>query len=171
MTSAKKGIPTQQEEDKAERAFVRPDGNATLVCPQCNSIKIVPVSQYKERQHRLQVRCACSNVFKINLDFRQCYRKNTNLTGTYALHPPAVGGGRVKILNLSLTGVCLEISGVHKIKVGQKGRIDFTLDNKKQTRLIREFTVRSVTGNLIGCEFKKEQQFEKELGFYLRFGP
>jgi hypothetical protein len=165
------GTPNLPNDDTAERAFVRADGNATLVCPQCNSVKIVPVMQYKERQHRLQVRCACAHVFKINLDFRQCYRKVINLTGIYALKPPAVGGGMVRIHNISLSGICFEVTGVHQIQLGQKGRIDFTLDNKKETRLIREFTVRSVSGAMIGCEFTKEQQFEKELGFYLRFGP
>lgn len=169
--TVKRGKSSFHDDDTAERAFVRADGSATLTCPQCNSVKIVPVHQYKERQHRLQVRCACSHVFKINLDFRQCYRKSTNLNGIYALIPPATGGGMVRIHNLSLTGVCFEVQGVHNIEPGQKGRIDFTLDNKKQTRLVREFVVRTITGSMIGCEFRKEQQFEKELGFYLRFGP
>lgn len=164
-------VPTQFDDSSAERAFVRDDGNATIVCPQCSSVKIVPVSQYKGRQHRLQVRCSCSHVFKINLDFRQCYRKSTKLSGIYALHPPAVGGGMAQVLNISLGGLCFEVQSVHNIQINQKGRIDFTLDNKKKTRLVREFIVRSVTGKMIGCQFKKEQQFEKELGFYLRFGP
>lgn len=164
-------VPKQYNDPSAERAFVRADGNATIVCPGCGTVKIVPVGQYKERQHRLQVRCSCSHIFKINLDFRQCFRKPTNLSGIYGLHPPAVGGGVVQVLNLSLSGLCFEVSGVHKITIGDKGRIDFTLDNRKKTRLVREFVVRSITGKMIGCQFKKEQQFEKELGFYLRFGP
>lgn len=164
-------VPSHFNDPSTERSFVRGDGNATIVCPNCSSVKIVPVSQYKERQHRLQVRCSCSHVFKINLDFRQCFRKSTKLKGIYGLHPPAVGSGQVEILNLSLSGLCFEVKGFHRIEVNQKGRIDFALDDRKQTRLVREFVVKSVTGKLIGCQFRKERQFEKELGFYLRFGP
>lgn len=84
---------------------------------------------------------------------------------------PAVGGGRLSILNLSLDGACFEVSGTHKLKIDQKGRIDFTLDDRKATRVRRDFIIKMVSGNLIGCQFHKSQAFEKELGFYLRFGP
>lgn len=84
---------------------------------------------------------------------------------------PATGAGGVKILNLSLDGACFEADGIYPIQVGQKGRIDFTLDDRKKTRLVREFIVRAVRGNSIGCQFRKVHAFEKELGFYLRFGP
>ncbi len=87
------------------------------------------------------------------------------------MKPPAVGGGMVHIRNLSLTGIAFEIKGTHTIKPGQKGQIDFTLDNRKKTRLVREFIVRTIRGHSVGCEFRKDQAFEKELGFYLRFGP
>lgn len=84
---------------------------------------------------------------------------------------PAVGGGKAKILNISLNGACFEVSGIHKIQIGQTGWVDFTLDDRKATHLKRDFIIRAVVGNAIGCEFKKSQAFEKELGFYLRFGP
>jgi hypothetical protein len=162
---------TQHDQETIVKAFVNEDGQATLVCPKCTSVKIVSAGHYRERQHQLKVRCTCTHVFRVNLDFRQCFRKLTNVDGIFNLFPPAVGGGMVEIQNLSLTGVCFGVKGIHTIKIGQKGRIDFTLDNRKKTRLIREFIVRAVRGNSIGCEFRKDQAFEKELGFYLRFGP
>lgn len=153
-----------------ERTFVRDDGKATLICPKCNSLKIIPVGQYRERQHNLQVRCSCSHAFKISLDFRQSFRRPTVLSGVYNLFPPASGGGQTEIKNISLGGICFGVKGSHSMQVGQKGRIDFILDNKKKSPLKKEFIIRSVTGNTIGCEFKQDQAFEKELGFYLRFG-
>ncbi len=153
----------------AQKAFVKPDGQTTLVCPKCSTIKIVSVTQFKERQHRLKVRCSCSHTFMVNLDFRRCYRKDIDLEGTFMLYPPAAGGGSVHIRNLSQSGICFEAPKFHSIMIGQKGRIDFTLDNKKKSRLVREFAVRSIHGSMIGCEFLNYQEFEKELGFYLRF--
>ena len=165
-----KSVGSAESHDSAiERSFVREDGTVTITCPSCNKVKIASVNQYKERQHQLQVRCSCSHVFKIHLDFRQYFRKLTKLSGNYKLHPPAFGVGPVEILNLSMLGLLFEVPGFHKIEIGQKGRIDFTLDDKKGTKLVKEFIVKSVNGKLIGCEFIKDRQFEKELGFYLRF--
>jgi hypothetical protein len=158
-----------RHDEIAGKSFVKEDGQVTIVCPQCNSLKTVPVAQYRERQHKLKVKCSCSHVFKVNLDFRQCYRKPTSLTGTYNMFPPATGGGLAKIHNLSLSGICFEVKGIHNLRTGQKGYIDFTLDNKKTTHLHKEFIIRSVQDNIVGCEFKKDAAFEKELGFYMRF--
>jgi len=162
---------TAHAEGALAKAFVNIDGKTTLVCPKCNTVKSVSVEHFRQRQHTLKVRCACSNMFRVNLDFRKCYRKPTNLEGLFAMMPPAMGGGKVKILNLSLDGICFEISGAQRLQAGQKGRIDFTLDDRKATSMRRDFTVRAVQGNSVGCEFHKSHAFEKELGFYLRFGP
>lgn len=153
------------------KTFVKEDGKTTIICPSCESVKIVSVGHFRERQHVLKVRCSCSYVFHVHLDFRQAFRRPTNFTGIYNLHPPAVGGGKAAIHNLSLNGICFEVRGIHQIESGQRGSIDFNLDNRKKTRLVREFTVRAVREKYIGCEFRQDQAFEKELGFYLRFGP
>lgn len=162
---------TAHDELALIKAFVNVDGKTTLVCPECNTVKTVSVGQLRQRQHKVKVRCPCSNIFKVNLDFRKCFRKPTSLEGMFDMVPPAIGGGKVKVINLSLDGLCFEVTGYHRLDIGQKGNIDFTLDDRKGTRLKREFTIRMVSGNKIGCEFKKSAAFEKELGFYLRFGP
>lgn len=162
---------TAHDDATPTKAFVNVDGQTTLVCPYCSSVKTVSVGQFRERQHKLKVRCSCSNVFSVNLDFRKCFRKPTRIEGLYDMIPPAVGGGKVLVVNLSIDGACFEVGGLHKLSIGQKGHIDFTLDDRKATRLKREFVIRMVSGSSIGCEFKKTNAFEKELGFYLRFGP
>lgn len=72
------------------------------------------------------------------------------------------------ISNISREGLGLLVSGVHNIRVGQKIQVNFTLDDKNNTPLNKTAVVRSVDQNRIGCEFKKDQAFEKGLGFYLR---
>lgn len=171
MTLAERSSTTAHDEETLAKAFVNEDGQTTLLCPQCSALKTISVSPFRQRQHKLKVRCSCSNVFTVNLDFRKCYRKPTNLEGIYEMYPPAVGGGKVKIINLSLEGACIECTGLHKLKIDQKGYISFTLDDRKETRLRRDFTIKMVSGSLFGCEFHKSQAFDKELGFYLRFGP
>ncbi len=81
--------------------------------------------------------------------------------------PPAVSGGKAKVINLSLSGACFELRGIHDLKIGQKGVLIFTLDNRKETVLTKSIFIRSVSGNRIGGEFVEDRAFEKELGFYL----
>ncbi len=71
------------------------------------------------------------------------------------------------IRDLSRNGIGFTVAGIHNIQVGQNISIDFVLDNPKQTELKQQAVVRSVKKNLIGCEFRREQAFEKDLGFYL----
>jgi hypothetical protein len=152
----------------SQKSFVKSGDQATIVCPECNSAKIIAVRQFRQRLHMLKVKCRCGYSFKVQLEFRRHYRKTTDLQGTYDLIPPAIGGGKAKVINLSLSGACFEIRGVHDLKIGQKGVLIFTLDNRKETVLTKNIFIKTVTGNRIGIEFVDDRAFEKDLGFYLR---
>jgi hypothetical protein len=152
----------------SQKSFVQSGDEATIVCPQCNSAKIIAVRQFRQRLHMLKVKCRCGYSFKVQLEFRRHYRKPTDLSGLYDPLPPAIGGGKAKVINLSLSGACFELRGVHDLKIGQKGVLVFSLDNKKETVLTKNIHIKTVTGNRIGGEFFEDQAYEKELGFYLR---
>jgi len=155
------------EQEIAQKTFVKPDETTMIVCPECSSARNISVSQFRHRNHLLKVRCKCGHSFKIKLEFRRHFRKETELTGTYDLEPPATSGGNLKILNLSLSGACFQIRGMHDLKIGQRGEVIFTLDNRKKSVLRKKVIIRNVSKNRIGCEFVKDRAFEKELGFYL----
>lgn len=138
-----------------------------IVCPACDSAKSISASRFRHRLHLLKVKCKCGNVFKVHLEFRRHFRKNTELEGMYGLNSPAIGGGKVKVINLSLSGACFEVRGVHDLKIGQRGSLVFTLDNRKETVLFKRVVIKTVASNRIGCEFVEDRAFEKELGFYL----
>jgi len=86
--------------------------------------------------------------------------------------PPAVGTGRLNVLNISRSGVGFTIgfavNGSHPIVPGQKVKVSFQLDNKKRTPIEKTVTVRTVEEHYIGGEFDASQAFEKDLGFYLQ---
>jgi len=149
------------------KTFVRSDDQAMIVCPICDTAKTLSVTRFRHRQHFIKVRCKCGNLFRVQLEFRRHLRKPTDLEGTLDLRSPARGGGKVKIINLSLSGACFEIQGIHDLKIGQRGSLIFTLDNRKKTVLVKEAVIRTVNGKYIGCEFREDKAYEKELGFYL----
>lgn len=149
------------------RIFVGENGFATITCPHCGITRKVPVTDYCGTKNVIKVRCFCTKVFTIELEFRQHHRKKTDLPGTYNIIKER-GGGRATILDLSKNGIGFMVSEVHNVRVGHKILIDFSLDDRKQTPLSKRGVVRSVNENRIGCEFNKDQAFEKDLGFYLR---
>lgn len=153
---------------KSVKAFVNDDGMTALSCPVCGLVRPTSVSKFRNKRHVLTVKCKCKENFKVHLEFRKHFRKSTDLEGLYSLLAPAAGGGRVKIQNISRSGVGFSISGMHSIKVGNLAKLKFTLDNRNATELDKQVTVKSITENYIGCEFIENQAFEKELGFYLR---
>lgn len=149
------------------KSFVKNDDEAMIVCPACDAARAISATQFRHRLHLIKVKCKCGHVYKVHLEFRRHFRKPTELEGTYDLIPPAVGGGKIKIINLSLNGACFEVRGIHDMKVGHKGSLVFTLDNRKETVLFKKVVIITVAGNRIGCEFAEDRAYEKELGFYL----
>jgi len=151
------------------KAFVRQDDTATIVCPACKAPKNISVSSFKNKTHYLKVRCPCNNVFRVHLDFRQFYRKPTDLVGIYkTLNPAGHGGGNIHIKNISQGGLGFTVSGVNTIEKGHRLLVAFELDDKRKTPMKKEVVVQSVTDNFIGCRFTSTQLYEKELGFYLK---
>ena len=138
-----------------------------IVCPECDTAREISAAQFRHRQHLIKVKCKCGHLFKVNLEFRRHFRKPTELEGMYDLTPPGIGGGKIKITDLSLSGACFEVRGIHDIKEGQQGSLVITLDNRKESVLLKRVIIRTVKGNSIGCEFLENRAFEKELGFYL----
>jgi len=151
------------------KAFVRADNSVTITCPQCNMPKNAAVGAFKDKSHYIKVKCQCSAVFRVHLDFRQHYRKSTELPGTYkCIKPAGMGGGIITVKDISLGGIGFETQGQHNISKGQVLVLNFELDDKKKTPLKKEVVVQSVNNDFIGCRFSDNQLFEKALGFYLQ---
>lgn len=150
-----------------QKAFVKEGDEATIICPSCSTAKEISVRQFRHRLHMLKIKCRCGHAFRVQLEFRRHYRKPTDLPGSFELHP-RTGGGVVKVINLSLSGVCFQVKGMHDLKIGQKAVLVFKLDNRKETVLNKRVLIRSVNGGRIGCEFIEDRAFDKDLGFYLR---
>lgn len=171
-SKATKVIAVPLRNMKLTKAFVTVADVATITCPNCNKSKNIAAGKYLKRCHTIKVRCSCNNKFAVLLDFRRHYRKETNLEGTYVMVPPAVGKGRLNILNISRSGVGFTIGfsvqGSHNIIPDQKMKIHFHLDDKKGTAVEKTVTIRNVDEHYIGAEFEVSGAFEKDLGFYLQ---
>lgn len=154
-------------ENKAVCFYVRNNGEAAIVCPECNLAKIVSVHKFKKRLYKLRVRCTCSHKFLAKLDYRQNYRKNVNLVGTITDLTDTTEEV-VQIINVSMGGICFKVTGRHDFEIGLQGKIHFFLDDKRKTEMNKRIRIKSIIDQRICCEFIHDLAFERDLGFYLR---
>lgn len=153
------------------RVFVNKKGNAIVRCPECGAGKSFSVERFKGKTHKLKLRCPCDNLFNVELEFRQSYRKETKLSGSYAvLISGGAGNGKhleMYVDDLSVSGIGLTTVGPHGIKLGSKMMVEFVLDDSKRSVVKKQVVVRRVNNTHIGCEFVGEGDSDKTLGFYL----
>ena len=175
-------------DDNIQRVFVKPGDTATIHCPVCQLAKTVDVGKFRTTRHTITARCTCGHSFPVSLEFRKCYRKKTELPGTYEARPPklddkqwkktnligvynmqvpATGCGHMQVTNISCNGLQFTTPGSHTIEVGDQARVTFTLDDRKHTNIDKRVIVQSIVGNLIGCQFASNETLEQGLRFYL----
>ena len=148
---------------------IRDNNAATLVCPACGLVRQIAVAKFRNDRHTLAIRCRCGHVYSVLLDFRRHFRKPTSLAGTYVSRDPAgPGGGVIRILNLSRSGVGFTVSGRHRILPGQELQIEFQLTDRNRTVIKKQAVVRTVQENTVGCEFLCAGELDKALGFFLQ---
>lgn len=150
------------------KAYVRINKTATIVCPACGATKNINTQQLKGSGNTFKVRCRCNVIFDVQIDFRQTYRKQVNLTGTYILLRDGQGGGDIHIRNISTGGIGFTVSGTHQLKKGQVLGIEFQLNDKNQTTIRKKTVIVSVNKNQIGCRFSASEETGKALGFFLQ---
>jgi hypothetical protein len=151
------------------KTFVRNNNKATIICPACHTAKHINAEPYRYKKHAIKVSCSCGKHFILSLDYRHHYRKAINLPGTYAITTPGkAGGGVIHIRNISRGGIGFTVSGRHHMEKGLDLIVKFQLNDRNQTKLKKEVSIRLVGDNYIGCKFPDNDVMEKALGFYLR---
>jgi hypothetical protein len=142
-------------ETKRVKTYVRPDNSAVLTCPHCGSQKAIPVESFRGRKSTIKIKCACSNIFYADLEFRKKKRKRTNLRGTYINQSQKNRRGPLIVQNISLGGLAFSSIDIKDFNVGDEVRKDAIVVE------VRTYT--------IACVFERGGEFAYDgpLGFYI----
>ncbi len=162
---------------KTIKLFVNQVGSALIVCPACGKEKEVPVAKFKETP-KIAVKCSCGEKFRLVFNFRQKYRKQTDLEAYYVSNVDSVddivhsvnhlGQPNCKVDNLSMSGIGLVLAeGVAVPEVGDIVGVKFNLDDRRQSEVMQKVKVKIVRGQFVGGEFVDIGDFERNLGFYM----
>ncbi len=156
------------------------DDEAIFVCPVCSQRKIKNVRQYVKKETAVEIAstCTCGHTWTSILERRRHYRKPVKLRGSYTFRDEVfleeglsagsfVGKGKMKVVDLSLKGLKIELKKKPELHVNDLLSVEFRLKDKKRTLIRENASVRSVNGRLVGSAFAPEVVANNSLGFYL----
>ena len=154
-----------------QTVYISSKNTATFRCPACGRTKIADVSQYVVSGKKIAVNCTCvcSHRFRCRLEFRKQYRKAVRFPGKFACldEQETPDSGLMTVVDISSSGVKLQLNVPRPLAVGAALRVEFHLDNRQRTLISRRVIVRNVSGTLVGASFHPDDADDRELGFYL----
>jgi predicted DNA-binding antitoxin AbrB/MazE fold protein len=139
---------------ETRKVHVSKDDMALLECPYCRSSRIVNAAKYRNRKDPLKVKCICRKTFNVAFEWRGARRKETYLDGYYSKLPARKDWNRMRVKDLSETGVGFTTLTTHDLKEGDKVKVKFRKDDGKYSEVEKIAIVRRVLkDNNVGCEF------------------
>lgn len=104
----------------------------TIRCLECKKHRTLTVADLKFKQHVIKVACPCSHSFVVNLEYRQSYRKQLNIIGSYRkLYDPIEQEKSCTVRNISLGGLGITITNDSTIQVDDELIVSFNLGTQQ----------------------------------------
>ncbi len=154
-------------------ALLKDGKTANIACKNCNHQRLLDISEIRTIGTRLKVTCSCGHVMYIKVELRREHRKTVNLEGIFIrgrgerIAMKSDDWGRILINNISRHGVGFKVTGKLDVRVNDRFRVKFTLDNTASSVVQKQVVVRSVTEETVGCQFVGKDPCDVTLGFYM----
>jgi len=154
-------------------ALLKDGKTANIACRHCNRQKLLDISEIRTIGTRLKATCACGNHMYIKVELRRENRKKVKFDGVFIrgrgerLALKSDDWGRIVIENISRHGIGFKVFGKQDVRVNDRFRVKFTLDNTASSVIQKEVVVRSVANDTIGCQFVGQDACDVTIGFYM----
>jgi hypothetical protein len=147
--------------------FADAEGKVVLHCPACEKSRREPAANFPTNVP-FRVDCPCGASYEIEIEVRKHFRKSIEFDGLLSRLEPEGLSEKVAIVNLSYGGCGFNASPKHGLRMGDRIKVCFTLDDAMKTMVRKEANVCFVKGRYIGCEFAQSAGgLEPDIGFYL----
>lgn len=155
--------------------------SAAIVCPGCHKTTEISAASLGAKHH-LKVRCACRNVFLVEIEFRDKSRQRVDFPGFYEIIKNPAGRGNNQpsstwqndrltktppnclVIDLSKNGVGFITLDEQEVKIGDFINLHFRLNDNLGSRINSPGLVKHINDNFIGCRIL---QANAALGFFL----
>ncbi len=157
-----------------EKYYISKKGTINIKCPYCSAVKPVSIDKLRTKSHLLKVKCTCSRVFPVMIEYRQYYRKTVHFLAEYINDTNTTREVKPGIVtDISLGGLALKVFNDPTIELLDTLKIIFRLDNKLRSEIKKRLTVVHIDHKkgVVGCEFEEMQNAgsqEKDLYYYLK---
>ena len=154
-------------------ALLKDGKTANMACKHCNRQRLLDISEIRSIGTRLKATCTCGNTMYIKVELRREQRKRVNFDGVFIrgrgerLALKSDDWGRIQIDNISRHGIGFKLFGKQDVRVNDRFRVKFTLDNTASSVIQKAVVVRSVAGETIGCQFVGQDACDVTIGFYM----
>ncbi len=138
-----------------KKVFMDGDNKAFFICPRCDKAQRQDVAAYRrhKRPVRISFTCGhCGNTASMVLERRSHYRIEIRESGAYGLAPDRPEGAII-VLDLSRTGVRVELDRDMGFKAGDRFHIEFRLPGDDIIR--KEVIVVNSADRTVRAEFIK----------------
>ncbi len=145
--------------EKRQKYFVNRQDSITVKCPACGRTGVFPAERLRGQQHAARVGCPCGEDFTVEIEFRQDYRRKTEITGTVrALTTPRERARPCTIADQSSGGLLLRLDGEVPVKRDDRLIVSYPLDAQAPHLVERIISVRHYDLGLgLGGAFIDEQ--------------
>jgi PAS domain S-box-containing protein len=154
-------------------ALLKNGKTANIACRDCNRQKLLDISEIRAVGTRLKATCTCGKTMYVKIELRREHRKSVHLEGVFIRGPgdrialKSDDWGRIQICDLSRNGIGFKAFGKPDVRVNDRFRVKFTLDNTARSVVQKQVVVRSVVKETIGCQFVGQDACDVTLGFYM----
>ncbi len=152
------------------RVFISDKNITTIVCPKCNNSVTRNLGDVRRIQKAIRIKCQCScgHEYKVLLERRKHFRKQTNLGGRYLFQSENgnVKKGLIRVLDISQTGLKFKTNSKPELEPGDEITIEFLLNDKAGSKIEKDCVVKRVKGFRVGVAFLTTDHYGP-LGSYL----
>jgi len=154
-----------------KKVCINAENQATFICDACGHARVADVGSHAAYGKPVKVKCTCQcgHQFTVILEKRHILRKSTNCAGAF-VHFDDYGEkteGRMKVVDISRTGLKLQVNNDYNLRIGDRIDVEFRLDDVHRTLIQKRVVIRNIDRGYVGTEFADKDEFNKALGTYL----
>ncbi|MEN6624483.1 MAG: PilZ domain-containing protein [Smithella sp.] len=156
-------------ESNRRKVYTDANGYVIFSCPNCGKMQKEQAQKYKNHKGPIKIQCKCGDFYEVEIEFRKLFRKETRLDGVFTASSKPGNWEKIIVKDLSMKGCKFETLKAIFLNPDEEIKIEFRLNNTKNSLIRKKAIIRHVDKNYAGCEFQDQTgDLDPDLGFYLR---
>jgi hypothetical protein len=151
-------------ENTINKFYADENGLVLLVCPKCSEGQNGHTKVYRP----VKIHCKCGNTYNVIVERRKFSRKEIRFDGIYSIASNPDNLEKMIVKNISVQGCGFETLNPNMLKADEEIRIEFKLDDDKNSRIMERAIIHFRYRNYVSCRFIEQSGvFYSQLQSYM----